>query len=184
GDFDVSAYLIHADAGMKMGKAKLTYTFWYASGDDDPNDGDFEGFISYDVDRADNMSLFEGNYADDVSYFTERPYLLDKGLVMNKLALEYQATDKLKLGTAAMYMMTAEDIDYVDADGRNRSNDEIGIEINATASYMLYKNVELAVGAGYLFAGDAMDAFEVGDLRDGSADEDIFVSSARIRYTF
>jgi hypothetical protein len=184
GDFDVSAYLVHADVGMNLGKAKLTYTFWYASGDDDAGDDDFEGFISYDVDRSDNMSLFEGNYADDVSYFTERPYLLDKGMIMNKIGLEYQATEKLLLGTAAMYMMTAEDIDYTDFNGNSRSNDEIGIEFNAFAKYMLYSNVELAIGAGYLISGDALDAFEVDDLRDGDADENIFVSSARIRYMF
>ncbi len=49
---------------------------------------------------------------------------------------------------------------------------------------MMFKNVELAVNAGYLFSGDAMDAFELGDQKDGSADEDIFVSSARVRYKF
>ena len=49
---------------------------------------------------------------------------------------------------------------------------------------MIFKNVELAVNAGYLFSGDAMDAFETGSQRDGSADEDIFVSGARVRYKF
>jgi hypothetical protein len=41
GDFDLSAYLLHADVGYKLGKTKFTYTFWYSSGDDDPNDNDF-----------------------------------------------------------------------------------------------------------------------------------------------
>jgi hypothetical protein len=49
---------------------------------------------------------------------------------------------------------------------------------------MMFKNVELAVNAGYLFSGDAMDAFETGNQRDGSADENIFVSSARVRWKF
>jgi len=183
GDFDLSAYFLHADAGYKFGKAKLTYTFWYSSGDDDPTDDDFDAFLAVDVDRDDSMAIFEGNYADDVSYFTERPYMLDKGFVMNKLALDYQWTKNLKVGTAAMYMMTAEDFEYIDDNGNSRSEDEIGVEINAFVKYMLFNNVECSLNAGYLFAGDGMDFFEV-DQRDGDSDEDIFVSSARVRFKF
>ena len=184
GDFDISAWLGHADIGYNFGKPRLTYTFWYASGDDDAGDNDFEGFLSIDVDRDDGLSIFEGGYTDDVSYFTERPYMLDKGFIMNKLALDYQWTEKLQVGSAAMYMLTAEDIEYFNASGGSESNAEIGFELNAYMKYMLYKNVELAVNAGYLWSGDAMDAFETGADRDGSADENIFVSGARIRYKF
>jgi hypothetical protein len=184
GDFDISAWMGHADIGYKFGKPKLTYTFWYASGDDDAGDDDFNGFLGIDLDRDDSLSMFEGNYADDASYFTERGYLLDKGFIMNKLALDYQWTEKLRVGGAVMYMMTAEDIDYFNANGGAESNDQIGFEVNGYAKYMIFKNVELAVNAGYLFSGDAMDAFETGKQRDGSADEDIFVSSARVRYKF
>lgn len=184
GDFDISAWLGHADIGYKFGKPKLTYTFWYASGDDNAGDNDFNGFLSIDVDRTDSMSMFEGGYTDDASYFTERPYMLDKGFIMNKLALDYQWTEKLQVGSAAMYMMTAEDIEYFNATGGSESNNKIGFELNGYAKYMLYKNVELAVNAGYLWSGDAMDAFETGSDRDGSADKNIFVSTARVRYKF
>ena len=184
GDFDISAWLGHADIGYKFGKPKLTYTFWYASGDDDPGDDDFNGYLGIDLDRTDSMSMFEGAYADDASYFTERPYLLDKGFVMNKLALDYQWTEKLRVGTAAMYMMTAEDIEYSNNSGGAESNDSIGLELNGYASYMLFKNMELAFNAGYLWSGDAMDAFEQDTQRDGNADENIFVSSARVRWKF
>ena len=98
GDFDISAYMGHADIGYKFGKPKLTYTFWYASGDDNAGDDDFKGFLGIDLDRDDSLSMFEGNYADDASYFTERGYLLDKGFIMNKLALDYQWTEKLLVG--------------------------------------------------------------------------------------
>ena len=184
GDFDISAWMGHADIGYKFGKPKLTYTFWYASGDDDAGDNDFNGFLGIDLDRDDSLSMFEGNYADDDSYFTERGYMLDKGFIMNKLALDYQWTPKLQVGAAAMYMMTAEDIEYTDSSGRNQSEDQLGFEVNAYCKYKLFQNVELAVNAGYLFSGDAMDAFETGNQKDGSADEDIFVSSARVRYKF
>ncbi|UCD88726.1 MAG: hypothetical protein JSW04_09670 [Desulfobacterales bacterium] len=183
GAFDLSAYFAHFDLGYKMGKAKFTYTFWYASGDDNPNDRDFDAFITTDIDRADSISIMEGNYADD-NYFTEDVSLLDKGLILNKLALDYSATDKTTVGAAILYMLTAEDIQYTDNSGRSQKEDEIGIEVSGYMKYMLYKNLEFAVNAGYLFAGDAMDAFEVDEIKNGSSDEDIFIASSRIRYKF
>jgi hypothetical protein len=180
-DYDISAYFLHADVGMKMGKSTLTYTFWYASGDDDPYDDDFDAFLATDVDIFDNICLMEGGWADD-DYFTERPYMLDKGFIMNKLALDYQATEKTKVGIAGMYMMTAEDLEYTDNNGEKCSDDTIGIEIDAYIKYKLFKNCELAINTGYLFADDAMDYFEVD--KDGNSDEDIWRADMRIRYNF
>ncbi|MEA1949675.1 MAG: hypothetical protein U9N83_20560 [Thermodesulfobacteriota bacterium] len=180
---DVKAYFLHADAGMKLGKSTLTYTFWYASGDDDPFDDDLEAFLATDVDIFDGIILFEGGWADD-DYFTERPYMLDRGLIMNKLALDYQYSERTKLGVAGMYMMTAEDLEYTTPTGKRVSEDTIGFEIDAYVKFKLFKNVELAVNAGYLFADDAMDYFEVDKIQDGSSDEDIFRSDMRIRYKF
>jgi hypothetical protein len=189
-DYDLSAYFLHADLGMKMGKSTLTYTFWYASGDDDCDDSDFDAFISTDVDMFDSIVIMEGGFGDD-DYFTERPYLADKGFIMNKLALDYQATEKLKLGAAALYMMTAEDIEYENDDtGEAFKEDTIGLEIDLYFKYKLFKNVEWAVNFGYLFADDALDYAEYDsdrpgvDVRDGSSDEDIWRSDMRIRYMF
>ncbi|NNL78170.1 MAG: hypothetical protein HKO68_17715 [Desulfobacterales bacterium] len=184
-DFDLSAWFGHADAGYKFGMHKFTYTFWYASGDDDPNDDDFEGYLAVDLDRDDNISLFEGLYSDDSTYFTERPYLLDKGFVMNKLAWDFQVTEKLTVGAAGMYMMTAEDIEYTNnVGGGLEKEDAVGFELNGYLKYMLYKNVEFKINAGYLWAGDALDAFETGTDRDGDSDQNIFGSSFRVRYKF
>jgi hypothetical protein len=182
-DYDVSAYFLHGDLGMKMGKSTLTYTFWYASGDDDPNDDNFDAFLSTDVDMFDGIIMFEGGWGDD-DYFTERPYMLDKGFIMNKLAFDYQATEKLKVGVAGLYMMTAEDIEYTAANGERCREDTLGFEFDAYFKYKLFKNVELAVNAGYLLADDAMDYFEEAKIQDGSSDEDIFRSDMRIRYNF
>jgi hypothetical protein len=125
----------------------------------------------------------QGGYTDD-TYFTERPYIHDKGFIMNKIALDSKITDKLTVGTALMYMMTAEDIEYTDNQGRSQEDDKIGFELNGYLKYLLYQNVEFAVNAGYLWADDAMDFFEVEEIRDGSSDEDIFISTARVRYMF
>jgi hypothetical protein len=185
-DYDVSAYFLHADAGFAWDDFKITGTFWYASGDDDPTDDDLEGFFSTDVDIFTGSTVLMESYDDD-NYFTERPYLLDKGMMLAKVAFDWQATDKLKVGTALAYMLTAEDVEYIDGDGvtgTKQSEDEIGTEIMGYLSYKLYQNVEFAINAGYLIAEDAMDYFEEDSIRDGSSDEDIFRSMARVRYKF
>ena len=181
-DFDVSAWLAHVDIGYRLDKMKFTYTFWYASGDDDGGDSDFDAFMAVDIDCKANMTIFKAMYAED-DYFTEKDYLLDKGFVMNKLAFDYKASKKLSFGTAAMYMLTAENIEYRDDAGKQRNGDEVGVEVNVWMKYKLYDNLEFAINAGYLFAGDAMDFWEEGQ-RDGSSDEDIFISSCRVRYKF
>jgi len=185
-DYDLNAYFVHVDLGARMGKSTLTYTFWLASGDDDPYDDDLDAFMCTDVDMFDNIILFEGGYSDD-NYITEHPYLLDRGFIMNKLALDYQATEKLKIGVAGMYMLTAEDVEYTTSaafGSQKVSDDEIGFEIDVYLKYKLFKNVELAINAGYLAAGDAMDYLEVDAIKDGDTDENLWRSDMRIRYKF
>ncbi len=181
-DFDVSAWLAHVDIGYKINKMKFTYTFWYASGDDDGSDSDFNAFMAVDIDCKENMTIFKAMYTED-DYFTEKNYLLDKGFIMNKLTFDYKASKKLSFGTAAMYMLTAEDIVYLDDDGKQRKEDEVGIEINTYLKYKIYDNLEFAINAGYLFSSDAMDFWEI-DQRDGNSDEDIFTTTCRVRYKF
>jgi hypothetical protein len=180
-EYDFGGYFGHLDVGMHLGKGKVTYTFWYASGDDDPTDGDMDAFVATDVDISSEYSLvlFEG-YTDD-DYFSASPYLQDKGLILNRLGYDYQVTDKLKVGAAALYLMTAEDIEYTSSVGQE-SEDTIGVEVDAYASYKLFSNTEVALQAGYLAADDAMDYYEY--ECDGSADEDIYIINSRLRYKF
>jgi hypothetical protein len=176
---DVSAYLAHFDLGANFGKHRLTYTTWYASGDDNRTDGDVENFMSTDVDRFDSIIFFEGGYLDD-NYFTEAPHILDKGLFFNKLALDCKLSDKLSVGGALLYLQTAEDLTL----GGGKTSKKLGTEIDAYLSYKLYANTEIAVNAGYLFADDGMDAFEKSAQQDGKSDADVFRSTARVRYSF
>lgn len=187
GDFleeaDFGGYFAHLDLGTKIGSnGKLTYTFWYASGDDDRDDADFDAFIATDVDINASYSsvvLFQGLNSDQ--YFTADPYIQDKGLMMNRLAYDAKMSDKLKVGVAAMYMMTAEDMEYSNG-GTDYAEDSVGFELDAYASYKLYDSLEIALAAGYLMADDALDFYE--EDQDGSADEDIYVITSRIRYKF
>jgi hypothetical protein len=179
-DFDMNAFFAHLDAGFSWDKATLTYTFWYASGDDDPDDDDFEGYLAVDVDSFDGHILFE-SLADD-NVFTERHYILDKGFIMNKVRFDYKATDRFKVGAAVMYMMTAEDIEYIDDNGSNQDEETLGIEIDADMSYTLFKGLTFNFAAGYLVADDAMDYFE--EDVDGNGNEDILRVMSSFRYKF
>ncbi len=180
-DLDISAYLLHVDAGVNVGRTRLTFTSYYASGDDNDGDSDLDGYLAVDVDRADSIIFQEGGYTDD-SYFTERPYIGNKGLFLNRLSLDYKATERMTLGGAILYLQTAEDLEYIDDNGVAQADTSLGTELDAYVSYQLFENCEVALNAGYLFADDGMDFFEV--ERDGNADNNIFRSTARVRYNF
>jgi len=184
-ELDFGGYFAHFDLGTKLGNnGKLTYTFWYASGDDDTTDSNLDAFIATDIDvKADFSSvvLYQGLNSDE--YFTTEPYIQDKGMMMNRLGYDTKVSDKLKVGAAAMYMMTAEDMKYSDSvTGAEYKENSIGFEIDAYAKYKLYDSLELAMAAGYLMSGDALGIYDA--VRDGSADEDIYVVTSRIRYKF
>lgn len=181
GKFDVSAWFGHADVGVNAGRNRYTYMVWYASGDDDPSDQDFDAFLATDVDMNASIIFFEGGYTNDF-YFTERPYLFDKGLFLQKIAIDRKATDKLAMGVSGLYLITAEDFEYTDGSGIARSEDQLGFEIDGYVSYKLYPNVTVSLNAGYLFSGDAMDVFDT-DV-DGKADTDVYRSTMNVRYKF
>jgi hypothetical protein len=174
GGIDHSAWIAHADVGVNLDALKLTYTGWYASGQPDDEE-DSKAFIATDVDFFDSIVLFEGGFTDDV-YFTEAPYFLNFGAIFNRLGADYKVSPKVTVGAAAMYIMTAEDVPV--GNGEN----VIGTEFDAYLSYKPVPQLELAVNAGYLVAGDALAAIELDG--DDNADNDIFRMTARARYMF
>ena len=176
-DVDIKGYLLHGDLGLNFGAATVTYTAWYASGDDNSTDRDFKNFFSVDVDLFESF-IFQESLTDDNVFF-EGGYIRDKGMFFNKLALDYQATKKTKLGLAALYLQTAEDLEWL-----TFKEKDLGVEINGYAKHKLYDNVELALHLGYLVSGDAMDFFETTASRNGKSDVDIFKAEARVRYQF
>jgi hypothetical protein len=177
-DLDINAYFVHADLGVNLGAARITYTGWYSSGDDNDSDNDIKNYLSTDIDMTASRVLME-SYTDD-QYFTESTSILNKGLFLNKLALDFKATKKLTVGAAVLYLQTAENLTL--AGGTTSKN--LGTEIDAYLSYQLFPNTKLEIGGGYLIADDAMDFFEVASQRNGSADADILRIDSRIRYTF
>ena len=177
----INAYLLHADVGANFGAATLTLTSYYASGQpQDSSDNKLKAFMSVDVDRTDSIIFQEGGYTDD-TYFTERPYIHDWGLWLNKLALDFQATKKTKFGASVLYLLTAKDAILANGTKEN----ELGLELDAYVSHKIYDNLEAALNFGYLWSGDVMDEFETGtDAGNSKADVDIFRSTALVRYLF
>ena len=177
-DRDINAWFAHADVGVNIDKIRLTYTTWYSSGDDNPSDGKIKNYLSTDIDMTASRVLME-SYTDD-NYFTESTSILDKGLFLNKLALDCKATKKLTVGAAVLYLQTAEDLTLAGG----KTSKKLGTEIDGYLSYELFPNTKLEVAGGYLFADDAMDFFEVAAQRDGKSDTNIVRVDSRLRYTF
>lgn len=177
-DFDLNAFFGRADLGVDTGMSKLTYTFWYSSGDDSANDDDLDAFIATDVDINESM-IFQENMTDD-DYFAETHYLLDKGYIFNKLQLDHKVTPKVTASGMVIYNMLAEDVTLADGSKDNA----LGVEFGGRLSYKPFPSLELATEAAYLLAGDAMDAFEESAIQDGDGDQNIFHWAARIRYKF
>jgi hypothetical protein len=180
-DMDIKAYFLHGDIGVNFGAATLTYTARYASGDKDSTDKDFKNFFSVDVDMTDSL-IFDEGLTDD-NYFFEGPYVQDKGMFLNKLALDYQLDKKTRFNLAALYLQTAEKLLWTTAAG-SHAEKNLGFELDAYAFHKLYDNLELAAAIGYLWSGDAMDFYETATSRNGKADVDIFTSQLRVRYMF
>jgi hypothetical protein len=188
-DLDLNAYFLHADIGLNFGKATLTYTVYYASGDDNSSDNDLDGWMGADTDATTSV-IFDETYTND-DYFSDRYYIADKGFFLNKLALDYKVNKKTKCGVAVLYMQTAEDMVWDNATdfgdptaSATFADDSLGVEFNAYVAHKLYKNLEASFNIAFLSADDALDAFEPAGTRDGSGDVDIFRSSARLRYEF
>ena len=177
-NLDLSAYMLHGDLGVSFGKATLTYSIYYASGDDNETDNDLDAYMEVDTDASYSIIFNEGGYTDD-DYFSDKYTIADKGIFSHKLALDYAATKKTKVGVAVLYLSTSEDVELIN--GKKES--ELGLEFDAYVSHKLYDNLKVELNFGYLAAGDVLDVFE-GTKEDGKSDIDLWRSTARVRYSF
>ncbi len=145
-DDDVSAFLVAAGASAGPVHGQI----FYASGDDDPTDGDFDNFInpagaSYYWAEILGAGTFDPGRAAG-------PYDVISNVFAAGVGFKLKPMDKLTVGGDVWYAVLAED----DAFGE----DELGVEIDAKATYALMDNLKLDVIAAYLIAGDA---YEGGD---------------------
>jgi hypothetical protein len=73
--------------------------------------------------------------------------------------------------------------DPVKATGRMRDDSTIGLEFDLINEIQIYKNLKWSIGAGILFAGDALDQRVGATLRNDSP-KDPWIVATKLRYDF
>ncbi len=164
---DRDAFFLHTDIGYNWtNRFKTTFTWWYASGDDDPNDDNAENYDAIDTDVKGSLIVFEDGFGTD-NYFSDAPYLLDKGFQMFRLQGDYKFSKKFAMRAAFMYMRLAEDT--------YNGEKDVGQAIQLGATYKIWKGLTFKIIGEYLFSDDAMDAWaqdaNSGNGYDGNADD-------------
>jgi hypothetical protein len=152
GGQDISAFLVAAggSAGPVHGQV------FYATGDDDPTDGDRDDFVnpqgrSYYWSEIMGLGIFDnarsnGSPGDGIT-----------NIMAANVGFKVKPADKLTVGADLWYAALAED---------NAAGDsELGFEVDVVVTYALMDNLKLDLVGAYLFAGDATgdeDPVEVG----------------------
>lgn len=167
---DRKAFLFHGQLDYAVGKNTYTLGGLYASGDDDPFDGDAENFDVIDISTSmiGSVVIFD-NFADDNS-FSQAPYVFDQGYKMIYAGVARQLNDKTKVWAKYFWHNTAED--------ELLGDDDLGHEFVVGTSYTIMKGLTADINAGYLVAGDAWEAMAGGD------GDDVFRTDARIQFKF
>lgn len=161
-DQDCKAFLFGAgaDAGLLHGQ------FFYASGDDDPNDGDQEEFgLHFPVGTGQGYYWAEimGDGIFDDFRSNNAPGIKVSNVMAANIGATVKPMDKLTLTGDIWYAQLAEEV---------AGEDELGLEIDLKATYMIHDNLQLDVVAAYLMAGDA------------TGDEDPIELGAQLSFSF
>jgi hypothetical protein len=154
-DQDCAAYLLAAgaDAGLVHGQA------FYASGDKEAEDGDWEQFgLDLAWNKGENYYWSEimGEGVFDGTRSKNAPGTHVSNVMAANIGMTVKPMDKLTLSGDVWYAKLVEEVG---------GEDDLGLEVDLKASYMLLDNMKLDVVAAYLFAGDATgdeDPIELG----------------------
>jgi hypothetical protein len=170
-DVDAKAFGGYVKAQMNMGPAYAGAMLVYMTGDSDPTDDEQEsGFMSA-LHWGENFSpcliLWNQSYQTWVGAPTgyagaansASKYMDNVEFV--QLFGGFKPSPKLHVKAAASYAKAEEKpTGFVD--------DEYGTELDVTASYKIYNNLEYMVGAAYLWAGDYFKGTVMGNKIDNN----------------
>jgi len=169
-DVDMSSYLVAFGGDATLGNISVHGQMFHASGQDqdDPAD-EINAFVdilsesgSEDAQDWKGQSYY---WAEIMGYGTFDPWYGSAGSPTDKISnitafnigASMSPMEKLTVGADLWYAMLAED--------NAAGDDELGTEIDLSASYALMDNLNLDVVAAYLMAGDATgdeDPMELG----------------------
>jgi len=171
-ELDREAFLMHVQGDYKMDKYTFTLGGLYASGDDDANDDKLENFDHIDMSTAvlGSVVIFD-NYCDDNSP-SQAFYLFDQGYKIIYAGAKYAVNAKTNVWAKYFWHNTAED--------ELLGDDAVGHEFVVGTSYQIMKGLKAEINAGYLVAGDALDALAT----EGEDADDIFRTDARLKFSF
>jgi hypothetical protein len=178
-DVDAGGWLFFADAcaSIPMDEMGLEVggTFMYATGND-ATDNDFDGYFI----PPGSEEAYGGNWG--VVFYPSRVndavriantgsgtlagYGKAGGTWFAKIYAGVKPVDWLKVHLYGMYI--GDTSDNWDTHGNALTStaaledeDVIGIELGGIVDFQIYKNLTYSIGAGYLFAGDALDQFDL-----------------------
>jgi hypothetical protein len=144
-----------APPSLEANEVALGFTVTYMSGDDNPNDEDYDAYIQL----VDNRVY--GEIADFLEIVSDTP----AGLVVFNADAEAAFTDRLKGALEVYYLMSDEDIG---------DEDDIGWEIDAYMNYQITEDLSAMLAAGFFDPGDATLIWTHGTA-DGPDDAAMFV---------
>ncbi len=149
-NWDFSAWLFALGAKFGMNWGDIHGQFFYASGDDDATDTDWENFW---VPRGQSYYWSEimGLGVFDVQTSNNAPGDKISNVFAGNVGASFKPMNKLKISCDIWYAQLAENI--VTANGSEE--DYLGTEVDLKLTYQLLQGLNLDVIGAYLFAGDA-----------------------------
>jgi hypothetical protein len=171
-DIDAKGWFVAGGASMPLGPVELHGQAFYASGDDDPDDSDFDAFFGIGgggVGEAYYWSEIMGNGVFDEQISAGSTVDISNLWAAN-IGVSLKPVEKLKLTADIWYAAHVED-DYI-TDEKN-----LGTEVDLRADYQLTEGLNLTVIGAYLFADDATSL-------DGDNQEDPYEVGAQLSLSF
>jgi len=182
-DFDISGWCFFADAVYTLEMAMpldIGFTGMYATGAD-LTDRDFDGYVippgSEEPYIGDWSIVYYASAINDgvrianLGSGTQAAYGSAGGTWFAKIYAGVKPVDWMKVKAYAMYIGDTTDHGNTIGNAASTFNvatgaitytddSDIGIEVGAIIDFQIYKNLTYSIGAGYLFAGDALDTFD------------------------
>lgn len=153
GSADVSAWLAAIGAKVDFDTFDLHGQIFYASGDDDLDDDDVEGFVPLRGQDYHWAEIMGGGIFDNAGYSNNQSnnspgWENITNVIAYNIGANFKVMEDLSLRADLWYAERLESTDDYPAD-------PLGLEVDFGATYKLMDNLNLDVVAAYLFADDA-----------------------------
>jgi hypothetical protein len=144
---DVGAWLFNIGAEGKLGPVGLFGEFTYATGDDNPNDTDFDGYMPL-LGNGRGWSEIMGEGDLDVQASANSPGTRITNVWYVGGGADYNLTEALQVSCSLWYARLN------DKEQTARPDESLGTEIDGKISYKLIENLKLDLYGAYMWASD------------------------------